>query len=186
MSDKGTVTSTKDVDEFKDLQPKANWLGMIDSQEFTEQTYGAHGKMLEKYKLSQPPKKVKLTNTLVDTLEVSDRTPGIDTNTERKLIRSTISRYKDEGGFDIDLGQVMINQSKDKMYGVFEITIPADLYKRGGSPTLEFSVPLDQIDEKNYGGSVKTWSDSFKNRSVYGEETTETTETKGGSAPRPN
>lgn len=174
MSDKGTVTSPKDVDKFKDLQPKANWLGMIDSQEFTEQTYGAHGKMLEKYKLSQPPKKIKLTNTLVDTLEVSDRVSGIDTNTARELIRSTISRYKDGGGFDIDLGQVMINQSKDKMYGIFEITIPADLYKQGGSPTLEFSVPLDQIDEKNYGGSVKTWSDSFKNRSVYGEETTET------------
>jgi hypothetical protein len=179
MSDKGTVTSTKDVDEFKDLQPKANWLGMIDSQEFTEQTYGAHGKMLEEYKLSQPPKKVTLTNTLIDTLEVSDRTLGIDTDTARKLIRQLDQK-------EIDLGQVMINESKDKMYGIFEITIPADLYKKGGSPTIEFSVPLDQIDEKNYGGSVKTWSDSFNNRSVYGEETTETTKPTGGSAPRPN
>jgi len=159
----------KPGDKFKGLQSESDWEKMNDSQEFTEQTYGAHGKMLEEYKLSQPPKKVTLTNTLIDTLEVSDRTLGIDTDTARKLIRQLDQE-------EIDLGQVMINESKDKMYGIFEITIPADLYKQGGSPTIEFSVPLDQIDEKNFGSSVKRWYDSFKNKSVYGEEIEKTTD----------
>ena len=181
MTSRGVEAQTSG-DKFKNLQPVEKWEELMGSNELTNQSYGKHGKMLEEFKISQEVKDLTLSDSMIDTLEVSDRDPSINTERARELIRLT----KDKGEIDLKLNQVMINKDKNNMFAIFNVTIPEYIATdREGPANLEIAVPLKQIDAQLYGKTTARWFKSFENRSVYG--TGSEPKGKGGvGAPRPS
>ena len=184
MVDKGFKNKTQSAkdDPFKDAYGIAEWERMSSSQNFTENKYGAHGRMLTDYNFTQNVGgEHDLQSSTFNNMEISDDA-NVSTDVAKKYIEEQLRLGN--GKIKSKLSQVAISEDHTNMYGIYSIPVSNEATGGKGSMILEISVPIDNVDSKLLGPVPKRWYNSLAiNRDgAYNQEKSTTT---GGGAPRP-
>ena len=164
------------TDPLKKLKEKTatnnDWLEMQESQDFTEETYGDHGKMLNGYNFTGTSSEHVMQSSMFNNMQVSDRTVNangqvLSTDTAKKYIENQLGMGDMKG----KLSQIAIADDHKNMYGLYTITVSNDATGGLGSMDIEVSIPLDNIDSKLIGDRAKLWEKSIKYQDdLYGTE----------------
>jgi len=175
------------ADPLKGKATKNEFLKMQDSQDFTEQTYGNHGKMLKDFNFTGTSREHVMGAPMFNNMQVSDRSVNangqvLTTDIARKYIENQLGMGEMKG----KLSQIAIADDHKNMYGLYTITVSNEATGGLKSMNIEVSIPLDNMDTGLIGDRAQLWDDSIKNQDdLYGtKEETDSTTTTGG-APRP-
>lgn len=154
-----TKTQSKQENPLKNAHELPKWEEMTSSQNFTENKYGSHGRMLLDYNFTQNVGgKHSLTAPTFNNMQISD-----DSNLTSEMAKKYILEQLELGGGQIEskLSQVSIAEDHANMYGIYSIPVSNAATGGKGAMVLEVSVPAKNFDSKLLGPVPLRWYNSL-------------------------
>ena len=170
MVDKGLETIPGGKDKtFDKAYELRDWEKMNSSNNFTEEKYGDHGRMLSDYNFtSNLGGEHDIQKSMLNNMQVADGS-GITNDQAKQYLEKQIA--SSGGKLKSKLSQIAISETHDKMYGIYSIQVSnesatqeeGDNYAGNGkSRVIEFTIPIENLQGIKIGDVPGRWRESFK------------------------